>query len=135
MTAAVLHCCMGGKRAILDHRGWPLTCVGVAGFEPTTSSSRTRSSCLGDMGRWLYWLVHLLVFVGLKCSGLVDIARSSPRFLPRVRPHDEEPRRSRGAGRRPGRSRWRPRQPVPVLPPPVRAPERSASDLVAAPRL
>jgi DNA invertase Pin-like site-specific DNA recombinase len=39
---AVLRCCTARKRATFHDRKWPLISVGVAGFEPTTSSSRTK---------------------------------------------------------------------------------------------
>ena len=42
VTAAVLCRCTGTKKATCQDRKWPLTCVGVAGFEPAASSSRTK---------------------------------------------------------------------------------------------
>lgn len=41
-VAVAVRCCTNTQRPYPDPRIGPLTCVGVAGFEPTTSSSRTK---------------------------------------------------------------------------------------------
>jgi hypothetical protein len=42
---ALLCCCTGHKEATREDRNWPVTWVGVAGFEPAASSSRTEPEC------------------------------------------------------------------------------------------
>src|SRR6266542_3171517 len=59
--------------------------VGVAGFEPTASSSRTRTGLASHMGGWLYALVMALVAVGLSWYQRWLFTRSSPHFLPKLR--------------------------------------------------
>jgi hypothetical protein len=53
--------------------------VGVAGFEPTTSSSRTRSTSAWHVDVWLFQLLKVLVLVGLTRFGKgADFENVSP---------------------------------------------------------
>jgi hypothetical protein len=56
--------------------------VGVAGFEPTTSSSRSRSGVLRNLQVREFALVRALVCIGSAGRSGPSNARSSPRFLP-----------------------------------------------------
>jgi hypothetical protein len=61
-----------------------LQLVGVAGFEPTTSSSRSRSDVVRGLPVRGLALVTALVCIGLR-RGLGSLmTRSSPRLLPRM---------------------------------------------------
>ena len=72
----------GSTRGHIHRWHVPFDLVGVAGFEPTTSSSRTRSSSVWDVGAWLFALVRVLVLVGLARREKRPTGRSSPRSLP-----------------------------------------------------
>jgi hypothetical protein len=57
------------------HRRWMMApeLVGVAGFEPTASSSRTRSGPLRQLAVWLFLLVGVLAGVGLRRRGELSL--------------------------------------------------------------
>ncbi|MFG2130675.1 hypothetical protein ACGFNV_23055 [Streptomyces sp. NPDC048751] len=69
------------QRPIHDHVNGPLTCVGVAGFEPTTSSSRIRLWKIANLGFMPKIQVRASGCVGLRWYHRAVIARSSPGFL------------------------------------------------------
>jgi hypothetical protein len=81
-----------GQSADKRSRGWfprsgnqPLTChyvVGVAGFEPTASSSRTRKGLPADLPASVKLLVRPLASVGLRVSEGFFSTRSSPMISP-----------------------------------------------------
>jgi hypothetical protein len=112
----------GGTKALrMEGLDLLVELVGVAGIEPTASSSRTRSNGLADMGRRLYLLLRRLVVVGLLLPGWLRTARSSPRVLPgeahAARRGRGLPRREVAGGSGPStRLRWaRSRDPTPAL--------------------
>jgi hypothetical protein len=58
--------------------------VGVAGFEPTASSSRSRYGSIRYLGGDVKAQVKTLVVVGLGVVRSGQVSRSSPRFLPGI---------------------------------------------------
>src|SRR4051812_41100033 len=56
----------------------------VAGFEPTASSSRSRTGNGRHLPDWLYALVKALVLVGLRRLLGLTIARSPPHSPPEL---------------------------------------------------
>jgi hypothetical protein len=69
------------QRANRDHAIGPLTSVGVAGFEPTTSSSRIRPWKIANHAILAKVQFRALVGVGLRWALAAPISRSSPGFL------------------------------------------------------
>ncbi|WTX92529.1 tyrosine-type recombinase/integrase [Streptomyces sp. NBC_00637] len=69
------------QRPHTEIRMWPLTCVGVAGFEPTTSSSRIRPWEIVYLGPRSNVQVRALESVGLRLRLRDTDARSSPGIL------------------------------------------------------
>ncbi|MBD0327882.1 MAG: hypothetical protein ICV68_15730 [Pyrinomonadaceae bacterium] len=55
--------------------------VGVAGFEPTTSSSRIMSELSRDQRSRVHVMVRALVCIGVRCRPRRRLTRLSPRFL------------------------------------------------------
>src|SRR5262249_10378097 len=75
----------------LEHRSCPAhSLVGVAGLEPTASSSRIRLGPLPERPVSSYELVRARVHVGLRWSIAYRSTRSSPCDAP-GRPHPAEP--------------------------------------------
>src|SRR6266508_2128866 len=60
----------------------PCFLVGVAGFEPTTSSSRIRLGTPDDLEIWQCALVRALVLVGPPQSAEVVLSMFAPHLLP-----------------------------------------------------
>ncbi|GAB7182157.1 hypothetical protein ATKI12_1988 [Kitasatospora sp. Ki12] len=75
------------QRACRISPAGPLHWVGVAGFEPTASSSRSRPWKVADQARNANAQVGASVRVGLCRCLAVEIPRSSPGFLQRPEPH------------------------------------------------
>src|SRR5262245_35253116 len=60
--------------------------VGVTGFEPMASSSRTRSTWIAYIAFWLFMQARVYVSVGPAMVNWPLLARSSPKPLQRGRP-------------------------------------------------